>query len=52
MDMISNMDDFSSEYAQPLEFEEPGNNYPTKYNMHRDSSTGKVVFTLSDFVVR
>ncbi|WP_299397581.1 hypothetical protein [uncultured Gelidibacter sp.] len=45
-------DSFSGDYSQPRKFEEPGNNYPTKYNIFRNEKTGNMYITLSDFVTR
>ncbi len=41
----------SLHYSQPDYFAKAGN-YPTKYNIYHDVSTGKVYITLSDFVAR
>jgi len=45
-------EEFSGPYSQPLTFEEPGNNYPTKYNIYHDDLTGNIYISLSDFVTR
>jgi hypothetical protein len=45
-------EEFSGDYSQPQTFEEPGNNYPTKYNIYHDSKKGTIYITLSDFVTR
>lgn len=45
-------EEFSGHYSQPQTFEEPGNNYPTKYNIYHDDKTGNIYITLSDFVTR
>ena len=38
-------------YSQPEYFAKAGN-YPTKYNIYHDASTGNIYITLSDFVAR
>lgn len=48
--LLSN-EEASLSYSQPLYFEKKGN-YPTKYNIYHDQSTGKIYITLSDFVAR
>lgn len=52
VDYLLSEDEFSSNYSQPETFEEPGNNYPTKYNVFHDDKTGKIYISLSDFVKR
>lgn len=42
----------STDYPQPKIFGEPGNHYPTKYNVYHDDKTGNVYITLSNFVLR
>ncbi len=44
--------EFGGNYSQPQTFEEPGNNYPTKYNIYHDNASGKIYISLSDFVRR
>ena len=39
-------------YDQPLQFEQKGKYYPTKYNIYMNASTRKHYVTLSDFVLR
>lgn len=48
--LLSN-EEVSLNYSQPEYFEKAGN-YPTKYNIYHDQSTGKIYITLSDFVAR
>tara|TARA_R100000935_G_scaffold34485_1_gene55132 strand:- start:2558 stop:3409 length:852 start_codon:yes stop_codon:yes gene_type:complete len=43
-------EEFSGNYSQPITFEEPGNNYPTKYNIYHDAKNNSVYITLSAFV--
>ncbi|MBP2282824.1 hypothetical protein H4V97_001142 [Flavobacterium sp. CG_23.5] len=43
--------DFSAAYSQPKLFEKAGN-YPSRYNIYRDSKTGNIKITLSDFLAR
>ncbi len=45
-------EEFSGNYSQPQTFEEPGNNYPTKYNIYHDDKTGKIYISLSHFITR
>ncbi len=51
-DFLLSGEEFSGYYSQPQTFEEPGNNYPTKYNIYHDDKTGNIYITLSDFVKR
>ncbi len=51
-DFMLSGEEFSGYYSQPQTFEEPGNNYPTKYNIYHDDKTGNIYITLSDFVTR
>ncbi len=44
--------EFSGNYSQPTTFEEPGNNYPTKYNIYHNDKNNRIYITLSDFVTR
>jgi hypothetical protein len=48
--LLSN-EEASLNYSQPESFEKAGN-YPTKYNIYHDQSTGNFYITLSDFVAR
>ena len=43
---------FSGAYSQPQTFEEPGNYYPTVYNIYHDSKNGNINISLSNFVQR
>ena len=52
VDYLLSGEEFSGPYSQPLTFEEPGNNYPTKYNIYHDNFTGNIYISLSDFVTR
>jgi hypothetical protein len=52
VDFLISGNEYSSNYSQPQTFEEPGNNYPTKYNIYHDSKKGTIYITLSDFVTR
>ena len=52
VDYLLSGEEFSGPYSQPLTFEEPGNNYPTKYNIYHDNLTGNIYISLSDFVTR
>lgn len=52
VDYLLSGNEFSGTYSQPQTFEEPGNNYPTKYNIFHDEKTGKIYISLSDFVTR
>jgi len=52
VDYLISGEEFSGAYSQPLTFEEPGNNYPTKYNIYHDNLTGNIYISLSDFVTR
>ena len=52
VDYLMSGDEFSGTYSQPLTFEEPGNNYPTKYNIYHDDLTGNIYISLSEFVTR
>ena len=52
VDYLLSGEEFSGTYSQPLTFEEPGNNYPTKYNIYHDELNGNIYITLSDFVTR
>ena len=52
IDYLLSGQEFSEAYSQPEIFEEPGNNYPTKYNVFHDEKTGNIYITLSDFVTR
>ena len=47
---LSNID-FSMDYSQPEHFAKAGN-YPTKYNIYHDATTGNTYVTLSEFVAR
>jgi hypothetical protein len=42
---------FSMNYSQPEHFAKAGN-YPTKYNIYHDATTGNTYVTLSEFVYR
>jgi hypothetical protein len=48
--LLSNVD-FTGNYSQPEHFAKPGN-YPTKYNIYHNATTGNTYVTLSDFVAR
>lgn len=48
--LLSNVD-FSMNYSQPEHFAKAGN-YPTKYNIFHDATTGNTYVTLSEFVAR
>lgn len=52
VDFLLSGDEFSGDYSQPQTFEEPGNNYPTKYNIYHDGKKNNIYITLSDFVTR
>ncbi|MDX1544638.1 MAG: hypothetical protein R3214_11905 [Christiangramia sp.] len=52
VDYLLSGDEFSGDYSQPQTFEEPGNNYPTKYNIYHDGKKNNIYITLSDFVTR
>ncbi|WP_053977949.1 hypothetical protein [Mangrovimonas xylaniphaga] len=52
LDFLQTATEFTSDFTQPLQFENPGSNYPTKYNMEIDSKTGHIFIFLSDFVAR
>lgn len=52
IDYILSGQSSSVAYPQPDTFEEPGNNYPTKYNVYHEEKSGNVYVTLSDFVKR
>lgn len=52
VDYLLSGETFTGAYSQPQTFEEPGNNYPTKYNIYHDELTGNIFITLSDFVTR
>ena len=49
LDYLLSNPDFSSNYSQPDFFEKAGN-YPTKYNIYHDATTGNTYVTLSEFV--
>lgn len=48
--LLSNVD-FTTDYSQPEHFAKAGN-YPTKYNIYHDVTTGNTYVTLSKFVAR
>ncbi|MBC7845968.1 MAG: hypothetical protein H7Y10_05710 [Flavobacterium sp.] len=48
--LLSNVD-FSMDYSQPELFAKAGN-YPTKYNIYHDATTGNTYVTLSGFVTQ
>lgn len=48
--LLSNQET-SLNYSQPEHFAKTGN-YPTKYNIYHDASTGNIYITLSNFVTR
>ena len=52
VDYLLSGEEFSGNYSQPQTFEEPGNNYPTKYNIYHDGKKNNIYITLSDFVKR
>ncbi|SDB50507.1 hypothetical protein SAMN03097699_1768 [Flavobacteriaceae bacterium MAR_2010_188] len=52
VDYLLSGGEFSGNYSQPQTFEEPGNNYPTKYNIYHDGKKGNIYITLSEFVTR
>jgi hypothetical protein len=51
LDYLLSNEEMSFAYPQPQYFAVNGN-YPTKYNIYRDSKKGHVFITLSDFVAR
>ena len=51
LDYLLSNAEMSYAYPQPMSFEVNGN-YPTKYNIYRETKKGHVFITLSDFVAR
>jgi hypothetical protein len=51
LDYLLSNPDFSEDYHQPQFFQKAGN-YPTKYNIYTDTTTGNTYVTLSGFVTR
>lgn len=48
---IQSQEDYDLDISQPQFYEET-NNYPTKYNIYRDDTTGNTIVSLSGFVAR
>lgn len=51
LNYLQSNEELNFAYPQPQFFAKPGN-YPTVYNIYRNTSNGHVFITLSDFVVR